>query len=391
MPRRLRNGLAALLLGLTLVPAAAAPAAAAPACGPAGGTAPAQRTWALDRLAPESVWPLTRGRGIVVAVIDSGVAAGHPLLRGQVLPGVDLGLPNHRGQCDEVGHGTLIGGIIAGRTGTGVPYSGIAPEARILPVRILRDTARTFDQDLPARIATAIRWAVDKGAHVINLSLVTVDTPALAEAVRYAVSKRVVLVAAAGNQSEQQPGQPAYPARYPGVIAVAGIDQQSGHVGSSVSGDYVDVAAPGLAIDGPAPGGDGYLHESEGGTSYATAYVAGVAALVRSYHPQLTAEEVADRIIRTSDAPPEGRNADVGYGVVNPYRAVSELLGTRTATPLGALPPAPPREDPLAWQRDAAIWTALLGLALALALLLFRPAARLGRSRGWRPGRRADA
>ena len=158
-------------------------------------------------------------------------------------------------------------------------------------------------------------------------------------------------MAAAGNRQENQQDQPAYPAAYPGVIAVAGVDQQGGHVGSSVSGDYVDIAAPGLDIVGPAPRGAGYLAEPQGGTSFAAAYVSGVAALVRAAHPELTPAEVADRLTRTADNPPEGHNAEVGYGVVNPYRAVTSLLGTRTDPPAGAMPKPAPPADPLGWQR----------------------------------------
>jgi type VII secretion-associated serine protease mycosin len=324
-----------------------------------------------------------------VAVVDSGVSATHPLLRGQVRPGRDFNaLPGNEGQCDAAGHGTIVAGIIAGREGTGSPFTGIAPAARILPVRVLPDTRRTNDEGLPAQIGLAIRWAVDQGADVINLSLVTLPRPELAAAVEYALAKGVVVVAAAGNRQEQQQDLPAYPAAYPGVIAVAGVDAQGGHVGSSVSGDYVDIAAPGLDIIGPAPRGQGYLAEPQGGTSFAAAYVSGVAALVRAAHPDLTPDGVAYRLTRTADNPPDGHNAEVGYGVVNPYRAVTSVLGTRSDPPPGALAaPAPPR-DPLGWQRAVAVWVAAVGAVLAGALLAVRPILGRGRRRGWRPGRR---
>ncbi|MFC4020857.1 type VII secretion-associated serine protease mycosin [Micromonospora sp. GCM10011542] len=381
----------AVLLGTTVV-AAPSPAAAAPTCGPAGGPAPAETPWPLSRLEPSSAWPLSRGAGVTVAVIDSGVSATHPVLKGQVVEGRDYnGLPARQGRCDLAGHGTIVAGIIAGREGTGVPFSGIAPAARILPVRVLPDTRRTTDEALPGEIARAIRWAVDNGADVINLSLVTLPRPELAEAVEYALAKQVVVVAAAGNRQESQQDQPAYPAAYPGVIAVAGVDEQGGHVGSSVSGSYVDIAAPGLNIVGPAPGGSGYLAEPQGGTSFAAAYVSGVAALVRAAHPDLSPQQVADRLNRTADNPPDGHNAEVGHGVVNPYRAVASLLGTRTDPPAGALPAPAAPHDPLGWQRTAAIWAAVVGALLAALLLAARPIVARGRRRGWRPGRRTDA
>lgn len=380
-------GTVAALLGTVLV--APAPATAAPRCGPTGNPAPTTQTWALDRLAPASAWRVTKGGGVTVAVIDSGVSASHPLLRGRVLPGEDFnGLVKLRGQCDLVGHGTLIAGIIAGREGTGVPYSGIAPEARILPIRVLAENRENFDPAVPAEIGRAIRWAVNHDADVINLSLVTLDDPALKSAVEYALDKGVVLVAAAGNRQENQEDRPAYPAAYPGVIAVAGVDEQGQHVGSSVSGDYVDIAAPGLNILGPAPQGSGYLAEPQGGTSFAAGYVSGVAALIRAAHRNLTPDEVAYRLTRTADNPPDGHNASVGYGTVDPYRAVTSLLGTRQDPPLGAMPAPEPQTDPLAWQRTVAIWVAVVGALLAGVLLTLRPVLALGRRRGWRPGRR---
>ncbi|MEU8259214.1 type VII secretion-associated serine protease mycosin [Micromonospora sp. NPDC048999] len=380
---------AAALLGVGL--AAPTPAVAAPRCGPAGNPAPTERPWALDRLDPAAAWRVTRGAGVTVAVIDSGVSPSHPLLRGRVLDGADFNhLVQFNGQCDLVGHGTLIAGIIAGREGTDTPYSGIAPEAKILPVRVLADNQRTFDESIPAQIGAAISWAADHGADVINLSLVTLDDPALKEAVDHALDKGVIVVAAAGNRQENQQDQPAYPAAYPGVIAVAGIDDKGEHVGSSVTGSYVDVAAPGLNIVGPAPGGSGYLYEAEGGTSFATAYVSGVAALVRAAHPGLTPKEVAYRLTRTADNPPDGHNAEVGYGMVNPYRAVTSLLGTRTDPPLAAMPTPSAPADPLGWQRTVAIWAAAVGGLLAATLLVARPVLALGRRRGWRPGRRSE-
>ncbi len=382
----------AALLGTALVappPAAAAP----PTCGPTGKNALTEMPWALRRLEPSSAWPLSRGAGVTVAVIDSGVSASHPLLQGQVLEGRDFnGLPANQGRCDLAGHGTMVAGIIGGREGTGVPYSGIAPAARILPIRVLPDEKDTRDKAVPGQIAAAIDWAVEKGASVINLSLVTLPDPALAKAVEDALAKGVVLVAAAGNQQEQaQENRPAYPAAYPGVLAVAGVDEQGGHVGTSISGSYVDIAAPGLNLIGPAPSGSGYRIEPTGGTSFAAAYVSGVAALVRSAYPDLGPQEVTERLQRTADNPPDGHNEEVGYGVVNPYRALSSLLGTRTDPPAGALAAPTRTEDPLSWQRTAAIWAALLGGLLTALLLVARPILVRGRRRGWRPGRRPDA
>ncbi|MEV4655087.1 type VII secretion-associated serine protease mycosin [Micromonospora sp. NPDC049301] len=390
--RAVLSGTLAVLLGAALVVVPSPAAAAPPTCGPDGEATLPEMPWALRRLDPASAWPLSRGAGVTVAVIDSGVSAIHPLLKGKVLEGRDFnGLPANQGQCDLAGHGTMVAGIIAGKDGTGAPFSGIAPAARILPIRVLPDAKGTNDEALPGQIAAAINYAVDNGADVINLSLVTLPRPELEAAVENALAKRVVLVAAAGNRQEQQQEKTAYPAAYPGVIAVAGVNEQGGHVGTSVSGAYVDVAAPGLNIVGPAPGGNGYRAEPTGGTSFAAAYVSGVAALVRAAYPNLSPDQVAERLERTADNPPDGHNVEVGYGVVNPYRAVSSLLGTRTDPPAGALPAPARSADPLRWQRTAALWTAAVGALLAVLLLTARPILIRGRRRGWRPGRRTDS
>ncbi|MEE3919436.1 hypothetical protein V2I01_17225 [Micromonospora sp. BRA006-A] len=113
-----------------------------------------------------------------------------------------------------------------------------------------------------------------------------------------------------------------------------------------------------------------------------------MAALVRAAHPDISADEVAYRLTRTADSPPDGHNAEVGYGMVNPYRAVTSLLGTRSDPPLGAMPPPAPPADPLAGQRTVAIWVAVVGALLAGVLLTLRPILVRGRRRGWRPGRR---
>jgi type VII secretion-associated serine protease mycosin len=348
-------------------------------------------------------WRVTRGAGVTVAVIDSGSSPEHPALVGKVRSGRDFVVEAGRrlpdgigglrpGQCDEFGHGTVIAGIIAGRetSSGGYRFAGIAPEATILPVRVLLDDTVLFDATLSGRIASAIRWAVDEGdADVLNLSLTTVPTSALRNAIRHAVDSGVVVVAAAGNAGESGGIQVAYPAAYDGVIGVAGVDPDDHRVPSSSVGEHVDVAGPGKDIFGPAPRGDGYVYV-EAGTSFATAYVSGVAALVRAHEPGLTPAQVLERITRTADHRPGGWNPEVGHGVVNPARAVGALTGLAG----GAAPPTSGRlEIPEAQQpvRDGvgavAPWLAVGAALAALAVLLAVPLARRGRDRSWRPGR----
>jgi hypothetical protein len=150
----------------------------------------------------------------------------------------------------------------------------------------------------------------------------------------------------------------------------------------------VDVAAPGAEVDGPIPHGKGYLQFKEGGTSFAAAYVSGLAALIRSADPKLTPAQVLDRITTTADHPPDGRNNQVGYGVINPYRALTAIAGASKPSPAPqALTPVTLPKDPMGNTRVIATWTAttLAGLALLIALV----AAVLRRTR--RRGLPADA
>lgn len=386
---------AVLALALAVPFGPGQPAQAAQACGPVVTDPLAEPPWALTRLRPDLAWPLSMGAGITVAVIDSGVSPDHAALRGKVLPGKDF-VAAGTGECDENGHGTLIAGIIAARetASNGIRFYGVAPGANVIPVRVLQDQRRTFEEDLPKRIAEAIVWAVDVGgAHVINLSLTTLPSPELDAAIQYGQSKGVVMVAAAGNEgAATQPGAPVYPASYDGVIAVAAVDKEDNHVGTSTAGAYVDVAAPGVRIAGPATAGGGFLFSEQGGTSFAAAYVSGVAALIRAYDPSLTPKQVAQRITETADHPADMWNPLVGSGVVNPQRAVGAVRSDDAAdavAPASRMDVQPPPRDPLRTVTLIASWTAGTGAALALVALIVTAAVRQGRKRGWRPARRA--
>jgi type VII secretion-associated serine protease mycosin len=362
-------------------------------CGPVVSEPLVEPPWALVRLRPDLAWPLSRGAGVTVAVIDSGVSPDHPSLAGKVLPGLDL-IGTGPGQCDENGHGTLVAGIIAARetVSDGYRFHGVAPDATILPIRVVRDQRRTVDSYLSDLIAQALIWAVDRGgADVINLSLTTVPTPGLATAVQHALDAGVVVVAASGNEGEAG-GAVAYPAAYDGVIAVAGIDPQDRHVPSSSAGEHVDVAAPGVRISGPSAAGGGFLFSADGGTSFATAYVSGVAALVRAYDPTLRPSDVAWRITSTAAHPPGGWNANIGYGVVDPARAVGTLAPAGAAAPEGAAPDgaapdgllaAPVRphstDDGLG---SVALWVAVAGALTTISVIVAVPVSRRGRAAG---------
>lgn len=289
--------------------------------------------WAQRWLRPERVWHLTTGAGVTVAVIDGGVDAAQPQLAGQVVRGPDvLGPPGGPSTSDCSGHGTLVAGIIAARPMAGTPFHGVAPGARLLSIRQTeQDPGMAQPRGDTNGMARAIEDAVDLGAKVINISATTPDdVPALREAVGYAIGHDVLIVAAAGNGS--QGGSPGtaprayYPAAYPGVLAVAATGPDGRRIASSHEGSYVGVAAPGEDIVSTGPNGPG-RYAVVSGTSFATAFASGVAALVRAYLPALSARQVIARIERTADRPPPAAGhtdaAQVGAGIVDLLAAVT--------------------------------------------------------------------
>lgn len=338
-----------------------------------------QTPWPLERMEPERVWPLTRGDGIKVAVIDSGVGE-HPILKGRV-KAVDYTEDELGARCDMASHGTLVAGIIAGAETPDSPFHGLAPESKILSYRVIDTMESSTSRDATVPVVDAIRDSVDSGADVINLSLTAVHTKALRDAIDYAHKHDVVVVAAAGNSGAE--GKKSYPAAYEHVIAVGGLSPDGGHVESSSIGDYVDIAAPGEEIDGPAPAGGGYGRREEGGTSFAAPYVSATAALLRDYYPEDSAEQITRRLTATADHPPGGWNQVVGYGELNPYRAMTTVLSggeKRTATD----PHAPEAAtDPTAPIRRKALLLTVCAAAVVLLFLGAKVVVPRGRARGW--------
>jgi type VII secretion-associated serine protease mycosin len=340
------------LLGAAALVAVAVPSAAPAAAPSSGGQlagAPAafapgdsvSRTdqvrdeqWQLDELRADSAWRTSTGRGVTVAVIDSGVDANHPDLAGQVLPGLDLVGPGGGAGPDPVGHGTTVAGLIAGRNDDKRGVVGLAPDSRILPVRVL-DERNKYDDALI--VAKGVRWAVDHGARVINLSLGgSGDSPALAAALDYAFARDVVVVACTGNLATSPDSKVWYPAREPGVIAVAGLERSSDNLWSgSITGRATVLTAPATGLVGAHPT-DGYWRVQ--GTSFAAPLVAATAALVRSRYPDMPAGQVVNRLLATArDLGPTGRDDRFGYGVVDPVAALTADVAPVTVNPLDDL------------------------------------------------------
>lgn len=337
--RRALLGAGAALTAIALcVPASASAAGSASPAAPVAGTS----EWPLDagHFDAARVWPLSTGAGVTVAVVDTGVSATDPDLRGQVLPGVDLTNRAADGQVDTSSdsHGTSVAGVIAadGASGGGTRMTGLAPGAKILPVRI----ADSSDAVAPATTAQGIAYASTHGARIINLSLGTpLDEPQIRDAVTYALDHGVIVVAAVGN-SGQSGNQPMYPASIPGVLAVAGSTPDKSIWTQGESGSYVSIAAPAQDIYSTDDSG-GYLNSA--GTSYSAPYVSAAAALVWAKYPQETAGQIIARLIETADpvGGGHGRGDQAGFGIVDPYRALTAAAPVSTVNPLLADSPVP--------------------------------------------------
>lgn len=373
-------GLPISLVGL------AVPVAAQTDCAAPGTEVLHERPWAQQRLAPERAWSLTRGAGIIVAVVGTGVSATPPQLAGAVLPGVDVG-SGGRGDTDCAGHGTFAAALVAARPLPDVGLVGIAPEAAVLPVRVTVDPARTE----PAALAAGIRAAVEGGADVIAVTLASnVGPPAMREAIELARTRDVLVVASAAlptaltAAAAENVRPQAFPAVLPGVLAVAAIGRDGTSEARALSAQPA-LAAPGEELIGLAPTGAGQVHGSA--AELAVTFVAGAAALVRARHPALTAAEVAARLTDSADHPP-GPLPDpaLGYGVVDPAAAVGlqrNGADTRVAAPAAAGLTLP--ADPVRDQRPArvalAVAAGVLGLALLSALVAGSVVAARRRSR----------
>jgi type VII secretion-associated serine protease mycosin len=294
-----------------------------PGCPPQPGTAaPAGEPWAQQALGFSAVWDRTRGSGVTVAIVDSGVDA-NPQFGDRVIFGPDLVAgtkPHIPPGADCVGHGTAVASIIAAAPVPGVSFTGVAPAARILSVKI--SGTDTFPTSVTPQ---GIMDAVQFGAGVINLSLATPDdVPALRNAVEYALRHDVVVVAAAGNDVPRGGTGPFYPAAYPGVLSVGAVGPGGALAAFSDRHTPVTVTAPGVNVTSAYPGRfpDAYA-PAQNGTSFAAAFVSGVVALVRSAHPGLSAAQVVARIEATARG---AAGPGTGHGLVDPVRAVTAVL-----------------------------------------------------------------
>ncbi|MDL5202003.1 type VII secretion-associated serine protease mycosin [Streptomyces sp. ALI-76-A] len=317
--RRRRQAAASTVLGLLLVGAAGVPAHA---------ESTREQQWFLDAMKAEQMWRTSTGEGVTVAVIDTGVDATNPDLRGRVLPGRDFA-PDQPGDehTDYEGHGTGMAGLIAGTGayGGGNGAFGLAPGAKILPVRLPESgevNQAEGDKRFNEAASKAIRYATDAGAQVINISQASpTDSSQLRSAVKYALEKGSLIFAGVGNDGDTTNGA-MYPAATPGVVGVGAVGKELHKTPESQYGPQVDMAAPGDDMV-HACGDETGLCVSHG-TSDATALASASAALIWSKHPTWTNNQVLRVMLNTIGAPTDGakRNDSIGYGIVRPRIAL---------------------------------------------------------------------
>ena len=293
--------------------------------------------YVVDKLRLVDVHRIAVGSNVLVAVIDSQIDGKHPELAGAVVDEFDA-IGNH--DKPHV-HGTGMAGAIAAHR----RLMGVAPGVRLLAIHAFSSDGTDSAQATSAHILMGIDWAIKKGAQVINMSFAGPDDPMLQLALQKAHDKGVILIAAAGNLGPKSP--PLYPAADPNVIAVTATDAKDQLLAQANQGAYVAVAAPGVDILEPAPSG-GYQVTT--GTSVAAAHVSGIVALLLDHDPTLNADAVRD--ILTNSAKhhtPKGRDDQFGWGVVDPYRALTAPPDTKVArdrskdlvTPSGVTIPQP--------------------------------------------------
>ncbi|WP_091229740.1 S8 family serine peptidase [Microbacterium sp. 3J1] len=344
---------------------------------------------ALAQLGAEEANRLATGKGIVVAIVDSGVDASNPHLAGVVIGGVDLVGDGERsdGLSDTTGHGTAIAGQIAAQPVAGSGVVGLAPDARLLSVRVFRsnspqDEDKGFGPD-SRRLADGIHWAADNGADIINVSLSqSSDSSELRAAVEHAAAVGALVVASGGNRLSDADAEdaPRYPAAYEQALGVSAADASGRATDSSIHGPQVGVTAPGSNVLTAATGGGDCVFAGDApASSFATGYVSAAAALVAEAHPEDPPAGWAYRLTATALRADADERDDVdGWGFIQPSAAIELLPDETTRGPVSpyfdtmesaARPPAAAvtpdhGASPFLLTREAALFAAIGGASL---------------------------
>ncbi|MBC9936557.1 MULTISPECIES: S8 family serine peptidase [unclassified Leucobacter] len=336
--------------------------------------------------------PVT-GAGVTVAVVDSGVDASRPQLADAIAPGsVSLVVDGERpdGLGDPMGHGTAIAGIIAARPTPGSGVTGIAPDANIISIRVLRDQDQQskdagFGPEA-GRMADGIRLSADLGAKIIAVALSDdADSQALRDATAYASERGALVVASAGNRATttNTEDSPRYPAAYPEALSVTAVTLEGLPTQDSIHGEHVEVAAPAQEVLTTATGAGDCVYSADApAASFAVGYVAGAAALLAEAYPDEGPEGWAYRLQASADRPnPDQRDDKIGWGVIRPAAALDLRPDRSTRGPLSpfagngnsAISVQPVRVQPGAAEASesnaiTAVAVGLGGIVLVLAL-----------------------
>ncbi|WP_239513856.1 S8 family serine peptidase [Streptosporangium sp. 'caverna'] len=392
--RRVWAAGALIAVSLTVPTTLAAPVAAA--------DVREDQRWVLEKMNVEQAWRVTKGAGVTVALVDSGVDDEVAELRGRVISGPNMGSVEYDRKDPGAGlHGTAMASLIAGAGNGEGGLLGIAPEARILSLPMIIEQDATDGSAIPEEnlrsqrdspLARAIRYAANNGAEVVSMSLGAYGAQkSEREAISYALSRGVVLIAAVGNEGESEYAMQNgtsfwnFPAGYSGVVGVAAVDEQGKPALFSSDNLSVLVSAPGVDVPVVMPGGDYGVSE---GTSSATALVSGVAALIKAKYPDISPQMVSQALTSTAtSAPAAGYDDHVGFGVVDAGAALTkagELVAGAAEVPAvedqhfgkGPLVQEPPRPGPAPlrlWLYGGGLLGGLLAFAGAVIMLVRRP------------------
>lgn len=298
--------------------------------------------WTNTLFNVEALHQQSTGKGVTVAIIDSGVSTENPHLADAVVEGKSY-IPDDdsKGRKDVYSHGTIVAGIIGARRIKGSSVVGLAPDAKIMPIRVFKalreeNGQTTGNADL-FTLADGVRYAADHGAQVINISMSdTHDLPAMQDAVKYADKHGALVVASAGNRltSSSTVDGMRYPAAYPEVVGVSAVTMELTSTEDAIHGTQVDVVAPGANVASTIPNGVDCGFNDGSSTSYATAFVSGQAALIAERYPDETPAQWKQRILTTANrSHPDERDDEYGWGVIDPIASLNVALSDNLRGP----------------------------------------------------------
>lgn len=302
------------------------------------------RPWTADLFELDQLHEQATGRGVLVAIIDSGVDGTNPHLQDAIMEGASyLKDDASHGAVDEYGHGTTIAGIVAARKIDGSEVVGLAPDAKIISIRTFKalqqdEEGNTIGGPSLEDTAEGIRLATLRGAKVINVSLSVADTnDKLREAVTFAEQHGALVVASAGNRkTANEPSDGLrYPAAYPEVLGVTALDTSlQAPADDSISGPHVDVAAPGMLVASAKANGVDCTFSDTAASSYATAFVSAQAALIAEKYPNETPAQWRQRIKASANrSSPDQRNEKTGWGIIDPISSLTIELTSGSRGP----------------------------------------------------------